>query len=151
MPAEPIQVHPAGEVEGERGAVAANEGADNASEWKKPAPGVVHPPPAYGRWRGSVLANPDLLHWQAVHDPSGAALDAKQALPSPAYRAESDEDNHNRQLSAAEVAHQQSAESLPPVYTSPLRVRPAVAETIQVQTVEPEMIEIRMVSVGRQA
>jgi hypothetical protein len=37
------------------------------------------------------------------------------------------------------------------MYTSPLRVRAAVAETIQVQAVEPEMIEIRMVGVGRQA
>ncbi|KAF2766146.1 hypothetical protein EJ03DRAFT_249281, partial [Teratosphaeria nubilosa] len=27
------------------------------------------PPPAYGRWRGSVRANPELLHWSPVVPP----------------------------------------------------------------------------------
>jgi hypothetical protein len=150
IPTEPIQVHPTAAVDSGPDTAATDAASDNADEWNKPTAGVVHPPPAYGRWRGSVLANPDLLHWQAVHSPSQASPNAELALPSPAYRAERD-DNHDKHVSTAEVAHHQSAESLPPTYTSPLRVRAAVAETIQVQAVEPEMIEIRMVGVGRQA
>jgi hypothetical protein len=133
------------------GTATTNAAVDDVNEWNKPTAGVVHPPPAYGRWRGSVLANPDLLHWEAVHSPSEASPDAEPALPSPAYRAERDEGDHYKQVPTIEVTHHQSAESLPPMYTSPLRIRPAVAETIQVQAVDPEMIEIRMVGVGRGA
>ncbi|KAH9826305.1 hypothetical protein Tdes44962_MAKER03565 [Teratosphaeria destructans] len=37
------------------------------------------PPPAYGRWRGSVRANPELLHWSPVVPPG------TPAMPSPTY------------------------------------------------------------------
>ncbi|KAI4128528.1 MAG: hypothetical protein LQ338_002698 [Usnochroma carphineum] len=36
---------------------------DNASDNDSIRP-VQHPPPAYGQWRSSVRADPDLIHWQ---------------------------------------------------------------------------------------
>lgn len=56
--------------------------AEQASSWDKASSPIANPPPAYGRWRGSVRANPDLLHWQAM--PSPIDEDA-QELPSPTY------------------------------------------------------------------
>ncbi len=50
--------------------------------WDKDIESVPNPPPAYGRWRGSVRANPDLLHWQVLPSPVGS--DAPE-LPSPTY------------------------------------------------------------------
>lgn len=34
---------------------------------------IIAPPPAYGLWRCSVRADPDLLHWRRVDEPDGAA------------------------------------------------------------------------------
>lgn len=34
--------------------------------------GVLFPPPAYGRWRGSFRADPNLVHWQRVDSERGA-------------------------------------------------------------------------------
>lgn len=42
---------------------------------------LSNPPPAYGRWRGSVRADPELLHWQAVTSPT----DSDDSIPSPIY------------------------------------------------------------------
>ncbi|KAI4165980.1 MAG: hypothetical protein LQ342_000411 [Letrouitia transgressa] len=30
---------------------------------------VQHPPPAYGLWRSSVRADPNLIHWQRIKQP----------------------------------------------------------------------------------
>ena len=51
-------------------------------DWDKDVEALPNPPPAYGRWRGSVRANPDLLHWQPVPSP----IDHHSPdLPSPTY------------------------------------------------------------------
>lgn len=59
---------------------ATNVEADES--WNKSPSPIANPPPAYGRWRGSVRANPDLLHWQAIPSPID---DDAQELPSPTY------------------------------------------------------------------
>ena len=94
---------------------------------------ISNPPPAYGRWRGSVRANPELLHWQAI--PSPIDEDA-QELPSPTYE-------------EAMLAQRTG----PPSYVtrdSPARtasrddVRGSVLQRAdaQEQLAEPEMIEV---------
>lgn len=51
-----------------------------ADGWDKDVEALPNPPPAYGRWRGSVRANPDLLHWA----PS-PTIPRTPSLPSPTY------------------------------------------------------------------
>jgi len=51
-------------------------------DWDKDVDTLPNPPPAYGRWRGSVRANPDLLHWQPVPSPVDPHT---PDLPSPTY------------------------------------------------------------------
>ena len=51
-------------------------------DWDKDVEALPNPPPAYGRWRGSVRANPDLLHWQPVPSPVDHHT---PDLPSPTY------------------------------------------------------------------
>jgi hypothetical protein len=152
VPTEPIQVHGTAAANSGTGPTLATAVDENVDNWSKPATSVIHPPPAYGRWRGSVLANPDLLHWQAVHN---AATDVDPALPSPAYVAEVDDVTsaaHDKQVPTAEAAPGESAMILPPTYyKSPSRMKARVAEAVQVQAVEPEMIEVKMVGVGRSA
>ncbi|KAL8939561.1 MAG: hypothetical protein Q9216_003292 [Gyalolechia sp. 2 TL-2023] len=41
--------------------------SDNDNSSGRP---VQPPPPAYGVWRSSVRANPDLIHWQRTNRPS---------------------------------------------------------------------------------
>lgn len=55
---------------------------DPEEAWNKSPSPITNPPPAYGRWRGSVRANPDLLHWQAIPSPVDTDV---QELPSPTY------------------------------------------------------------------
>ncbi|KAK6432122.1 hypothetical protein LTR95_011711 [Oleoguttula sp. CCFEE 5521] len=44
-----------------------------------PAKGpVTQPPPAYGKWRGSTRADPELLHWRVLPSPT-------DTVPSPTY------------------------------------------------------------------
>lgn len=107
-------------------------------EWDKDVESLPNPPPAYGRWRGSVRANPDLLHWQAV--PSPVDSDAPE-LASPTYE-------------EAMLAQRTG----PPSYVtreSPARhaeVRDAPDETdgagAQAQSAEPEMVEGRGIGLG---
>ena len=142
IPATPIPVHmPADEVrpdtrEAQPTATATVE--DSPADWDKDVEAVANPPPAYGRWRGSVRANPDLLHWQAVRSPVDS--DAAE-LPSPTYE-------------EAMLAQRTG----PPSYVtreSPARqrvVRQASAEAVaaeaQAQTADPEMVEGRGIGLG---
>lgn len=88
---------------------------------------VPNPPPAYGKWRGSVRADPELLHWQTVPSPTDSDI------PSPTYE-ESPQGNQTR---------------APPSYRtrdSPARtrqVREVSQEAAQAQAHEPEMFEVR--------
>lgn len=52
--------------------------SEGRADWDKEVNDLPNPPPAYGRWRGSVRADPDLLHWSPV-------VAATPALPSPTY------------------------------------------------------------------
>lgn len=78
--------------------------------------GVTNPPPAYGRWRGSVRADPELLHWHPIPSPVEEVI----TIPSPTYE---------------ESPQARSSAGSPPSYKtkeSPARTR-----------VEPEMVEGR--------
>ena len=101
--------------------------------WDKDGNNMKNPPPAYGRWRGSVRANPDLLHWQAVSSPQDPGT---PALPSPTYE---------ETMAAGRTG--------PPSYVtrdSPARrreVREAGPEA-HTQAVEPEMVEVGSAGLG---
>lgn len=73
------------------------------------------PPPAYGRWRDSVRANPDLLHWQRVHmsgdKPEAVAREDGQAPPSYVSRVE--ERNGRVEQSVGEVPMQEMEQIQP--------------------------------------
>ena len=135
VPATPIPVHmPIDEVRPDsRDALpTATAEVESPSQWDKDIPDTVpNPPPAYGRWRGSVRANPDLLHWQVV--PSSVDADAPVELPSPTYE------------EATKAAQQ--TETGPPSYVtrdSPARRREVQeGERALSQAVEPEMVEVR--------
>lgn len=84
VPPTPIPVHVAAdEVRPDSREAQPTPSADRASRaWETKVDDLPNPPPAYGRWRGSVRANPDLLHWQAIPSPIGPET---PALPSPTY------------------------------------------------------------------
>lgn len=86
VPPTPIRVHmPADEVRPDSREAQPTATADlgvAVVDWDKDVEALPNPPPAYGRWRGSVRANPDLLHWQPVPSP----VDPRSPdLPSPTY------------------------------------------------------------------
>ena len=133
VPPTPIPVHVASddidEVRPDSREAQPTAGAERASQaygWDKELDTVLNPPPAYGRWRGSVRANPDLLHWQPI--PSPVDPDTP-ALPSPTYE---------EVISAGHSADQ--VDALPSYATgnSPQRGHPDHAEG---QVAEPEMVE----------
>lgn len=84
IPATPIPVHMPADVRPDSRDAEPTATADIevVNGWDKDIESVPNPPPAYGRWRGSVRANPDLLHWQVLPSPIGS--DAPE-LPSPTY------------------------------------------------------------------
>ena len=107
-------------------------------DWDKDVEALPNPPPAYGRWRGSVRANPDFLHWAAISSP----VDSEgHELPSPPYE-------------EAMLAQRTG----PPSYVtreSPARqreVRQADTEVeragVQPQSAEPEMVEGTGIGLG---
>ncbi|KAF1851529.1 uncharacterized protein K460DRAFT_373519 [Cucurbitaria berberidis CBS 394.84] len=65
QPIVPIRVHLARDVE----AGASDEEAENDMDIEDPEKDKIPPPPpAYGLWRCSVRADPNLLHWQRVEN-----------------------------------------------------------------------------------
>ncbi|KAK4555937.1 hypothetical protein LTR86_007157 [Recurvomyces mirabilis] len=108
-------------------------------------PELPKPPPAYGRWRGSVRADPELLHWCAIPSPVDANI---PAMPSPTY-----EEAMAAATAAAGVGSgdEQESRTGPPSYVtreSPARRRDddvvheaRVVELAQAQWIEPEMIQ----------
>lgn len=142
VPATPIRVHmPADEEcldtrEAQSTATVEDEPAPNG--WDKDLESVPNPPPAYGRWRGSVRANPDFLHWQVVASPVDSEA---EMLPSPTYE-------------EAMLAQRTG----PPSYVtreSPARrmqTRTASAEAVAARalSVEPEMVEGRGIGLGEE-
>ncbi|EMC98664.1 hypothetical protein BAUCODRAFT_154420 [Baudoinia panamericana UAMH 10762] len=142
IPPTPIPVHVADDasVRPDSREAHPTSGVARASQaWDKEAPILANPPPAYGRWRGSVRANPDLLHWQAV--PSPVDPDTP-ALPSPTYE------------EAMNVEHSTG----PPSYVtrdSPARrremqeARPQIARAQTAERVgRPEMVEAKGAGAG---
>lgn len=137
VPTMPIPVHlSTDDVRADPIVAQPTPGAEITSQdWDKDAEEIPNPPPAYGRWRSSVRANPDLLHWQSV--PSPVSPDTP-ALPSPTYE------------EAMAAAQNES----PPSYMtreSPARqreMREARAGIARSQIVEPEMVEARGAGVG---
>ncbi|CAK4033322.1 Hypothetical predicted protein [Lecanosticta acicola] len=141
VPPTPIQVHLSSDDIREDRSVPVNttaSGRPGSGEWDKDVRTVPNPPPAYGRWRDSVRANPDLLHLQPVVSPISPDT---PTLPSPTY----DE---------AMAAAQNETPGNPPSYMtreSPARqrdMREARAGLAQPQAVEPEMMEVRGAHVG---
>ena len=150
VPATAIRVHmPADEVRPDSREAQPTATADlgvAVVDWDKDVEELPNPPPAYGRWRGSVRANPDLLHWQPVPSPVDPH---SPELPSPTYE---------------EAVNVTPGRTGPPSYVtrdSPARRREvqegeAVSETAGVQaqaaTVEdaaPEMVEGRGIGLAQ--
>lgn len=129
VPATPISVHVVTQDEVRPDISEAQPSAavhQTPNVWDKHAD-VPNPPPAYGKWRGSVRADPELLHWQAVPSPTDSDL------PSPTYQ-ETQPDNQSR---------------APPSYrtrNSPARAKQTNEESgqaAQAHANEPEMFEVR--------
>ncbi|KAK0946126.1 hypothetical protein LTR29_002440 [Friedmanniomyces endolithicus] len=136
VPPTPIPVHVAAdEVRPDSREAEPSASADRASilAFDKDIDDLPKPPPAYGRWRGSVRVNPDVLHWQAIPSPTEPDT---PALPSPTYE----------EAMAAEPAEQRSQ---PPSYVtreSPARrreMRDRRSGLALAQEVQPEMVEGR--------
>lgn len=109
-----------------------NEAQPSAAVHQPPEVWVKHgekkvpvPPPAYGRWRGSVRADPELLHWHAIPAP----IDENEPnIPSPTY----------------EVSPTSGAGSPPSYKTKGTSPR---SQKIAQPSVEPEMVEGRGIGV----
>lgn len=137
LPSTPVSVQVASdEIRPDSHEAAPTPAISNISlqAWDKRIDFLPNPPPAYGRWRGSVRANPDLLHWQSM--PSLVDPETP-ALPSPTY----EEAVAGREQGAAAATA-----TLPSFMTrdSPERrreLRNARPELVRSQTVEPEMVE----------
>lgn len=140
VPPTPIPVHvTSDEVRPDSREAQPTAAASHASQvWDKEVDTLPNPPPAYGRWRGSVRANPDLLHWQAIPSPMDS-LDMPD-LPSPTYE---------EAMSAEERTG-----TGPPSYVT--RVSPARRRDVQdverglaqAWAVEPEMVEGRGIGIA---
>nr|POE79815.1 hypothetical protein CFP56_07881 [Quercus suber] len=140
LPPTPIQVHVASDDmpprESSSGHVVIERQAPVHNAWDRPVEGLANPPPAYGRWRGSVRANPDLLHWQPI--PSPVSPESEHVLPSPTYE----------EVIAADKSNASEVRTGPPSYATrdvngtPMRVRTEVLAQAQIESRKPEMIEI---------
>lgn len=137
IPPTPIPVHlSSDDLRGDAALAQGNARVEEeVQHWDKDVQSVPNPPPAYGRWRGSVRANPDLLHWQAVPSPSTPDT---PVLPSPTY----------------EEAMGAAREGYPPSYVtrdSPARqraVQEGQAGMALSQMAEPEMVEVHPINAG---
>ncbi|KAK3713351.1 hypothetical protein LTR37_008543 [Vermiconidia calcicola] len=140
VPATPIPVHMPTDDEvrpdsREALPTAAAEIATPPTNWDKDPDIVANPPPAYGRWRGSVRANPDLLHWQAVL-PSPVDSNAP-ALPSPTYE-------------EAMLAQRTGPPSYVTRESPARRVERTLSDgpAVREQSADPEMVEGRGIGMG---
>ncbi|KXT13817.1 hypothetical protein AC579_45 [Pseudocercospora musae] len=142
VPSAPIQVLvPGDEAQTTNSTNHSTSAPQIPRDWEKPIQTVRNPPPAYGRWRDSVRANPDLLHWQSIPSP---VIPGTPGQPSPTYE---------EAMSEAMAAAQSHPGSHPPSYMtrdSPARRREmlearaglARSQVVEPET-EPEMFEIR--------
>ncbi|CZT17566.1 uncharacterized protein RCC_03400 [Ramularia collo-cygni] len=123
MPPTPIQVHViADDVLADENVAQPTTGADHSSHlWDKEVDTIPNPPPAYGRWRGSVRADPDLLHWV----PSPTSSD-REVMPSPTYEEGSPPSYMTRESPARQRELQEA--------------RAGIARSV---IAEPEMLEVR--------
>ncbi|TKA41553.1 hypothetical protein B0A54_06441 [Friedmanniomyces endolithicus] len=133
VPPTPIPVHVAADEvrpDSREAEPSASAGRASTLAFDKDIDDLPKPPPAYGRWRGSVRVNPDFLHWQAIPSPTEPDT---PALPSPTY----------------EEAMATEQRSQPPSYVtreSPARrreMRDGRSGLALAQEVEPEMVEGR--------
>lgn len=135
IPPTPIQVHVAADDIGPDSRDGISSPTNTRASlhiWNKDIDILPHPPPAYGRWRGSVRANPDLLHWQPIPSP----IDPETpALPSPTYEEAMSEIHQGPTSESPVCAHRDSPERRREVRTA----RPELARS---QTVEPEVIVV---------
>ncbi|KAI6839170.1 hypothetical protein KC342_g3634 [Hortaea werneckii] len=136
VPPTPIQVHVAADdirADARDGIPPPTNHDTSPHAWNKDLDILPHPPPAYGRWRGSVRANPDLLHWQPIPSP----IDPETpALPSPTYEEAMQEHCSEPTSESPVCAHRDSPERRREVRTA----RPELARS---QAVEPEVVEER--------
>ena len=142
VPEAPIQVQVPGDETRAVNDIQSTAATQTPNDWDKTVQAVKNPPPAYGRWRDSVRANPDLLHWQMVPSPM---IPGTPAQPSPTYE---------EAMSEAMAAAQSHPGSHPPSYMtrdSPARrremleARAGLARSQAVEPeVEPEMLEIHL-------
>ncbi|GAB1731515.1 hypothetical protein NU195Hw_g1517t1 [Hortaea werneckii] len=136
VPPTPIQVHVAADEirpDARDGIPSPTTHEAPPHAWNKDINILPNPPPAYGRWRGSVRANPDLLHWQPIPSP----IDPETpALPSPTYEEAMQEHCSGPASESPVCAHRESPERRREVRTA----RPELARS---QAVEPEVVEER--------
>ena len=95
---------------------------------------LPQPPPAYGRWRGSVRADPDLLHWQAVPSPLCAGA---PGLPSPTY-----------EEAMATISNSPPSYATRQASSGTLRSQRANA-VLDDRPIEPEMFQVSGDDIGR--
>ncbi|KAF2483445.1 hypothetical protein BDY17DRAFT_324178 [Neohortaea acidophila] len=126
-------------------AAAAAAAAARASP--KPATNTVrNPPPAYGRWRGSVRADPDLLHWRVVVPSPASQHPRTPVLPSPTY-----EEAIARPPSyVTRNSPERNAEMCEdPAGDGPVSSSPATAEEEEeLEYLQPEMFQLPGAGVG---
>ena len=107
-------------------------------DWDKDIEALPNPPPAYGRWRGSVRANPDLLHWQPIPSPID---EQSHELPSPTYEeaVSAERTGPPSYVTRESPARQREVREA----GAEIDVAAAQAQTARVEDAEPEMVEGR--------
>lgn len=109
---------------------------------------IRNPPPAYGRWRGSVRADPDLLHWRVVVPSPASQHPRTPVLPSPTYeeaiaRPPSYVTRHSPERNAELRAEED------PAVDGPISSSPATAEEEEeLEYLQPEMFQLPGAGVG---
>lgn len=114
------------DIEGLENAVGGE--AEQEGEERQTARQPHPPPPAYGRWRGSVRVDPDVLSYHHHHillDASSSTGAVEVVLPSPISTAHASSPGFAEagRVYGARVEEVNEEEEEPPVYTSPVRVR----------------------------
>lgn len=147
VPETPIRVHmPADEVRPDSREAEPTADANlgvAVVDWDKDVEAVPNPPPAYGRWRGSVRANPDLLHWQPVASP----VDHRSPdLPSPTYE---EAVTPGRTGPPSYVTRESPARRREVQDVDEAEVTAAQPQTATVEDAAPEMVEGRGIGLAQ--